>query len=83
MFLVLKPFGDAGFYRVAGEVVDGKDYKWLNKLIAQRYLISFDIKNEENKTIKCQLCERVFVKEEILNAHYILCHPNDITIVKE
>ena len=79
MFLVKKSFGDGEYYRMSGEIVDGKGYRLLHKLINQGYLLSLNSKDVEK--FKCKLCKRKFINEPTLNAHYIVHHPKEIEIV--
>jgi hypothetical protein len=80
MYLVTKAFVGEGCNRVVGEVVNGKSYKLLNKLLIQRYLAKLDSKI---KPCQCQLCDRQFIDEKILELHYITEHPDQIEIVDD
>jgi len=78
MYLVVKSFGVASVE--AGEVVDGKNYKLLAKLIARRYLTELD---KKVKPVKCQLCGRQFQDEKTLETHYLTQHPNEVEVTSD
>lgn len=80
MYQVTKKFDDSVCTRIIGELVDAKEYKLLQKLISNRYLTWLDHKV---KPVKCELCERQFVNQQALEAHYLLSHPNDVEITDE
>jgi len=77
MYLVNKTFGEAGITRVNGEIVDGKNYKLLSKLVNLRYLTVLDRNIEP---VKCQLCDRQFADTLTLETHYIMIHPDQIEV---
>lgn len=80
MYKVTKRFDDSGITRINGELVNGTGYKLLDKLVANRYLTWLDYKV---KPVKCELCDRQFIDQETLEAHYLLSHPNDVEITDE
>jgi hypothetical protein len=80
MYRVSKSFGASGKILQIGEIVDGKKYKWLDKLITNGYLTELD---KSVEPVKCQLCERQFVDEPTLEAHYLTEHPNDVVLTDD
>lgn len=85
MYLVTKPFNEGDIKRSTGELVTGKGYKLLNRLISLRYLKEVELKKGEETSFECQLCEtkRCFINEESLENHYLACHADQVEIIDD
>lgn len=85
MYLVTKAFNEGDIKRTSGELVTATGYRLLNKLISLRYLKEVKIKKTEETSFKCQLCEieRYFIDEKALEAHYLLCHPEQVEVIED
>jgi len=64
MYLVCRNLQDNGIKRIKGEIVSGKGYKLLSKLITLRYL-----KESTQSSFKCHICNREFCNEQTLESH--------------
>ena len=82
MFIVSKEFSADNLIHKIGEILTGKGFRLLAKLIKLGYMKECDT-SRTLKTFDCELCKRKFVSKDHLDVHYITVHPNEVEIVEE
>lgn len=81
MYLVSKQYTTDDMTLRIGEIVTGKGYRLLGKLIKLGYLKECDT-SRTLKSCDCELCKRKFVNKETLEKHYLMIHPDEVEIVE-
>jgi hypothetical protein len=78
LYVVRKPFTADGEVLHVGEVVEGRGWRTLRKLVSLRYLHVF-----HGQDVECPICGRYWESEEVLREHIAIHHAKPEQVSEE